>query len=47
LFHAAGNLWGLVAQLPAGAEATPALLRIGALWLLALGVAAATAPPRP
>jgi uncharacterized protein len=44
LFHAAGNLWGVVALPPAGADVTPALLRISALWLLALGVTAATGP---
>jgi membrane protease YdiL (CAAX protease family) len=46
LFHAAGNLWGVVALPPADADATPALLRIGALWLLVLGVTAATGPRR-
>ena len=44
LFHAAGNLWDLVALPPAGADVAPALIRIGALWLLALGVTAATGP---
>ena len=40
LFHAASNLWGLAALPPAGADVTPALLRIGATWLVALGVVA-------
>jgi uncharacterized protein len=42
LFHAAGNLWGVALLPPAGEDATPALLRIGLTWLLALGVTAAT-----
>jgi hypothetical protein len=42
LSHAAGDLWGVVLLLPAGEDATPALLRIGVTWLLALGVTAAT-----
>src|SRR5204863_425897 len=45
LLHAASNLWGVALLPPAGQDTTPALLRIGAMWLLALGVTMATAPP--
>jgi uncharacterized protein len=46
LFHAAGNLWGVALLPAAGGDATPALLRIGLTWLLALGVTAATGARR-
>ena len=46
LFHAAGNLWGVAVLPAAGHDATPALLRTGATWLLALGVTAASARRR-
>jgi hypothetical protein len=40
LFHAAGNIWGVAALPIAVQDVTPAILRIAAMWLLALGVTA-------
>jgi membrane protease YdiL (CAAX protease family) len=44
--HAASNLSGVAVLPPAGQDATPTLLRIGATWLLALGVTLAAASRR-
>ncbi len=41
LLHAASNLWGVAVLPSADQDTTPALLRIGATWLLALGVTVA------
>jgi hypothetical protein len=38
LFHAASNLWGVALLPPVGEDATPAVLRTSATWLLALMV---------
>jgi membrane protease YdiL (CAAX protease family) len=46
LLHAASNLWGVAALPPVGQDTTPTLLRIGATWLLALGVTLAAASRR-
>jgi uncharacterized protein len=43
LLHAASNLWGIAVLPSAGQDMTPALFRIGTMWLLALAVTVAAA----